>query len=181
MGHIIIWTAEDKVELKRLFQTRFEGVFLSHSVIARMMDKTRNAVIGKIHRMEMTRDQNVPCKGLDNRIVDPVQQKRVVTVPRVPATYGRSGRTKPVPAHGGASMAGECAGAASPHAVQILEVTDKTCRFPIGHVGHEGFHLCGDQVGNRKPYCEYHAKICYTPLKERRDNVPSYFARYRPT
>lgn len=163
MGAIIPWLTEQERELTRLFQTLFEGVYWSHALIAHTLGKSRNAVVGKIHRLNLTRDPLIPCMGVDGRIVAQELQK-AITVPRVPATYGRHGRSAPPRAPTGA---GEIMSERSPYAVQILECTDNTCKFPVGHVGHEGFHLCGDKVGNRAPYCVHHASICYIPLKER--------------
>lgn len=163
MGAITPWEPEHVVELKRLFETLFEGVHYSHALIARLLGKSRNAVVSKIHRLNMTRDPLIPCMGVDGRIASQEGQK-AVTVSSVPATYGRHGTSTAPRARGGP---GELCADRSPYAVQILEATDKTCKFPIGHVGQEGFHLCGGTVGDRAPYCEHHALICYVPLKER--------------
>lgn len=167
MGKITPWTREQEQELTRLFYLIVEGAYLSHRAMGAPLGKPRTAVIGKVHRMGLTRDPLVPCRGVDNKIA--VQKKRE-QVPRtpVPPTYGR---------HFGASR-----GAKAPHidnsplvrsvtAIQITEATDKTCKFPIGHVGQEGFHLCG-AVTERAPYCDEHHALCHLPLKD----AKNYFA-----
>lgn len=173
MGAIVKWAPEHEQELVRLFQTKFEDAyFLSHSLIGSMLKKSRPAVVGKIHRLKLTRDPTVPCKGVDGIIIDP---QRVAAVPRTPATYGRSRVSRPPRAP---SVEGECIHAPSPHAIQLSEIREDTCRFPIGHVGAEGFHFCGDKVGSKKPYCNSHARLCYVPLKARQEQRPTYSNKY---
>lgn len=172
MGLITLWTKEQEQELARLFVSLFEGAHLSHRAIGALMGKRRNAIIGKVHRLKLTRDPLVPCRGVDNKIAPP---QRKITVSRVPATYGRAGPPRP-PRR--ASYLYDGVPVQSPHAIQILETTDETCKFPIGHVGREGFHLCGDVVGDKKPYCTYHGIICYLPPQKRSDNRPVYRNKY---
>ena len=45
----------------------------------------------------------------------------------------------------------------------ILELSDKTCKWPIGHPDEDNFHFCGcpvDKSGG--PYCSYHMALAYT-------------------
>lgn len=158
------WLPEHELELVRLFETKFDGVYLSHNLIGSMLNKSRPAVVGKVHRLKLTRDPLVPCKGVDGVIIDP--QK--VTNVRVPPTYGRSRApaARPPPR---LPRAVDVVHPPSPHAVSILELKETSCRFPIGHVGTEGFHLCGAEMGAQKPYCTAHAKLCYVPLRARRE------------
>ncbi len=171
MGAIIPWTDEQKLELTHLFTTLFEGAYLSHRAIGARIGKGRNAVIGQVHRLKLFRDPLMPCRGVDNQIAP---QQRKIPMSSVPAAYGRHGPPRPARR---VRPTDEAPPVRSPHAIQILEATDKTCKFPIGHVGHEGFHLCGDVVGTKAPYCEYHGRICYYPPK-RRDERPSYRNKY---
>jgi GcrA cell cycle regulator len=52
--------------------------------------------------------------------------------------------------------------------VTILELTEATCRWPIGDPGATDFVYCGSQNKVSLPYCPYHARIAYQPLAERR-------------
>jgi len=180
MEHFTKWDERQEQELRRLFYLVEDGAFLSHTLIGRRMEPpvSRNAAINKLRRMNLERDPSTPCKGVDGRIVDPTkQEKKEITVPRVPATYGRT-RISAVSARVSTPPVRERLYEPSPYAIQILEATNRTCKFPIGHVGHEGFHLCGAHT-DKAPYCAEHRAICYIPLKERRDSVPAYFARYK--
>lgn len=46
----------------------------------------------------------------------------------------------------------------------ILQLTEKTCKWPIGNPGDPEFYFCGRQVTPGSPYCEHHAKNASQPL-----------------
>lgn len=48
--------------------------------------------------------------------------------------------------------------------LSVLELSDKTCRWPIGDVGHTNFHFCGQSPRDGSPYCEFHAIKSVQPL-----------------
>ena len=50
----------------------------------------------------------------------------------------------------------------------ILTLTEQTCKWPIGDPSTEGFHFCGQRSGSGIPYCEYHSRIAYQPVHDRR-------------
>ena len=50
----------------------------------------------------------------------------------------------------------------------IMHLSDRTCRWPIGDPTSENFCFCGSSPRERAPYCEYHARIAYQPLQDRR-------------
>jgi GcrA cell cycle regulator len=46
----------------------------------------------------------------------------------------------------------------------LFELTNATCRWPVGKPGTAGFHFCGEagaDLENGRPYCERHAKRAY--------------------
>jgi GcrA cell cycle regulator len=46
----------------------------------------------------------------------------------------------------------------------LFELTNGTCRWPIGKPGTAGFHFCGEagaDLESGRPYCERHAKRAY--------------------
>jgi GcrA cell cycle regulator len=50
----------------------------------------------------------------------------------------------------------------------ILELTEETCRWPIGDPGSTDFFFCGGQAGTGAPYCTYHSRVAYQPAGDRR-------------
>ncbi len=139
------WT-EDRVDkLKALWK---KG--LSASQIAEELGEniTRNAVIGKAHRL-----------GLSSRpspVKKPAQAKRKTAIPKKVAP----------------------AAAAAPHApepldksgkITILELTDRTCKWPLGHPGDEDFQFCGSKSVPSQPYCTFHGAMAYQAPQPRKD------------
>jgi GcrA cell cycle regulator len=54
----------------------------------------------------------------------------------------------------------------------ILELTEETCRWPIGDPGSADFFFCGGPTGTGLPYCGYHSRVAYQPADRRRDRRP---------
>jgi GcrA cell cycle regulator len=53
--------------------------------------------------------------------------------------------------------------------VNILMLSDRTCRWPVGDPGAEDFCFCGHTPkANGGPYCDYHSRIAFQPLQDRR-------------
>jgi GcrA cell cycle regulator len=54
----------------------------------------------------------------------------------------------------------------------LLELTNDSCRWPIGRPGTPGFHFCGEagaDLENGRPYCEHHTKRAYLRPKKGAD------------
>ena len=50
----------------------------------------------------------------------------------------------------------------------LLELTDDTCRWPVGDPAEEEFYFCGGQTLDWSPYCATHSSIAYLPLSGRK-------------
>ena len=50
----------------------------------------------------------------------------------------------------------------------ILELTEQTCRWPIGDPGSTEFFFCGGNTIAGLPYCAYHSRVAYQPAADRR-------------
>src|SRR5450432_3230555 len=113
------WT-DDRLELlKKLWA---DGLSASQ-IAAELGGVTRNAVIGKVHRL-----------GLSGRAKSPSS-----AVPRVRKARPASMRPR----------------------ISITELSEATCRWPIGDPGAEDFAYCGSQTKAALPYCPYHSRIAY--------------------
>ena len=51
-----------------------------------------------------------------------------------------------------------------PARITMHNIAHDGCRWPFGHVGEEGFHLCGEPSAFGKPYCHDHCIRAYTTL-----------------
>ncbi|MEC9392228.1 MAG: GcrA family cell cycle regulator, partial [Pseudomonadota bacterium] len=52
--------------------------------------------------------------------------------------------------------------------INILSLSEKVCKWPIGEPGEEDFRFCGNNKVNGSPYCTEHTKVAYQPLENRK-------------
>jgi GcrA cell cycle regulator len=146
MTQLLNWTDDRVEQLKNLWT---EG--LSASQIARALGGvTRNAVIGKVHRL-----------GLAGR-ASPSRSER----PRLPMAPKVSMRTHVPPAP--VVEEDPLTFDDGSHAT-VLTINDRMCRWPIGDPSADEFHFCGRSPKGGSPYCEAHARKAYQPQQQRRD------------
>ena len=144
-ANIPTWTTERVELLKRHFE---EG--LSCRVIAANIGVSRNAVIGKLTRLGLTRGPNS-------------------AEPR--ATTAKSRAAKSVPrqqyqmlqvVYENGQPAGD-APVASERPCSLFELSEQRCRWPISTPGAEDFCFCGNLPLEGVPYCAGHTRLAYRP------------------
>ncbi len=54
----------------------------------------------------------------------------------------------------------------------LLDLSEKVCKWPLGHPGEPDFHFCGDHVNPGFPYCVAHCGLAYQAQMPRRDRRP---------
>ena len=53
--------------------------------------------------------------------------------------------------------------------LSLMELTERTCKWPIGDPATEKFWFCGLPSQAGKPYCEAHVGVAFQPMSARRD------------
>ncbi len=53
--------------------------------------------------------------------------------------------------------------------ISLMELTERTCKWPIGDPATEDFWFCGLPSQQGKPYCEAHVGVAFQPMSARRD------------
>lgn len=53
--------------------------------------------------------------------------------------------------------------------ISLMELTEKTCKWPVGDPATDDFWFCGLSVQQGKPYCEAHVGVAFQPMSSRRD------------
>ena len=140
--------SDDRVEQLKSLWT--EG--LSASQIARALGGvTRNAVIGKVHRL-----------GLAGR-ASPARADR----PRLPSAPKAATLRNAVPA--APVVEEDPLQMEDGNFATVLTISDRMCRWPIGDPAATEFHFCGRGPKAGSPYCEAHARKAYQPQQQRRD------------
>ncbi|MBV9076589.1 MAG: GcrA cell cycle regulator, partial [Methylobacteriaceae bacterium] len=141
---------------------------LSASQIAATLGSvTRNAVIGKVHRLGLSgRGKNpgsATPKPARPRIIAPAGPLQVVAGIDLPAASpvanDAPSQAPPLPAP-----------VAIPESsrVTILELRESMCRWPLGDPAKPDFAFCGGRAVTGLPYCNHHCAIAYQPAAERR-------------
>ncbi|GAC1041545.1 GcrA family cell cycle regulator [Rhizobium sp. No.120] len=171
------WTDERVEKLKKLWS---EGLSASQ-IAAQLGGVSRNAVIGKVHRL------NLPGRAKAGGTTTVARTpKRGAAAPRT-ATYGSRVATRTVVARQqGATMLKEEIEIDSVNEIQyrpasnvvvpisrrlgLTELTERTCKWPVGDPLKDDFHFCGNDSPDSSPYCTYHQRMAYQPVHERRRN-----------
>ncbi|MCP4382314.1 MAG: GcrA cell cycle regulator [Hyphomicrobiales bacterium] len=157
------WTDERVELLKKLWA---EG--LSASQIAQQLGGvTRNAVIGKVHRLNLS-GRAKPAS------TTPRPRKARSASPHRPARTFVAGNTAlkvhaaPTPRRAPVLAPIEDLVVPISKEVSLLALNEQMCKWPNGDPGTEDFHFCGHRNFNNLPYCEYHARLAYQPASDRR-------------
>ena len=130
------WTDEDIERLKKLWS---EGH--STAEIGRLIGKSKNAVVGKAHRLSLAARPS-PIKKSS------VTPKPVET-PKAPPQPMAQDIAPAMPSQASMTPRGKAKGPA--------------CQWPYGHPDDAEFKFCLREVQNGKPYCAEHCQIAYIP------------------
>ncbi len=172
------WTDERVEKLKKLWS---EGLSASQ-IAAQLGGVSRNAVIGKVHRLCLPGR----AKAGGATTTTARAKRPAPAAPRTQNTFASSRIATPRAATrtaGGAVMKEEIEIDAMEELEQapasnvvvpmsrrlgLTQLTDRTCKWPIGDPMKEEFHFCGNDSPDTSPYCTFHAKLAYQPSAERR-------------
>ena len=53
--------------------------------------------------------------------------------------------------------------------ISLMELTERTCKWPVGDPATDDFWFCGLATQSGKPYCEAHVGVAFQPMSARRD------------
>ncbi|MBW4709619.1 GcrA cell cycle regulator [Roseobacter sp. YSTF-M11] len=183
------WT-DDRVELLK----KMWGEGQSASQIAKELGGvTRNAVIGKVHRLGLSNraTASATAKPEPKAKATPKTEAKPKPAPKAAEPAAKApadAAPKPLPARKQIIPAGQplppqpSANEISPEALakvseiekkakklSLMELTERTCKWPVGDPATEDFWFCGLPVQQGKPYCEAHVGVAFQPMSSRRD------------
>jgi GcrA cell cycle regulator len=158
------WTDERVELLKKLWA---DGLSASQ-IAAELGGITRNAVIGKVHRL-----------GLSGRAKSP---SSAAPRPRKARTSGHMLRVSRPAIRGNTALAFEYEAEPEPELIEIpqeqrktlLQLNERTCHWPVGDPGSPDFFFCGGETATDLPYCSFHSRVAYQPAADRRRPKPSF-------
>ncbi len=146
------WTEERVALLKQLW-----GEGKTAAEIAKSLGNiTRNAVIGKAHRLKLSgRVSPLPANGSSERVA--------LATPRSSAPRARVSNTN---VERSATVAAPViAPVFEPYVegkgIKLVELKENTCRWPLGDPKDENFRFCGCKTVEGLPYCDHHVRVAY--------------------
>ncbi|HBQ36437.1 MAG TPA: GcrA cell cycle regulator [Rhodobacteraceae bacterium] len=170
--------------------TKMWGEGQSASQIAKELGGvTRNAVIGKVHRLGLSNRATGGAKtGAKAKPAAKPATARAKPAAKAAATPASIAPKTPLPPRKAIIPAGQplppqpSANEISPEAlatvrevekgakkISLMELTERTCKWPIGDPATEEFWFCGLTSEPGKPYCEAHVGVAFQPMSSRRD------------
>ena len=144
------WTNEKVEKLKELWSKGHTA-----SQIAGMLgDTTRNAVIGKAHRLDLEArapsKQSGKPKSRDNK-----------QIRRTSAPTSRKAKFQSI-------LLDKNFEPENPKSLEDL--TESTCKWPIGHPNEEKFYFCGRKSVDKFPYCQLHVLYAFQPKNTKEED-----------
>ena len=157
------WTNEKVEKLKELWSKGHTA-----SQIAEILgETTRNAVIGKAHRLDLearapSKQSSAP-KSRDNK-----------QIKRTAAPTSRKAKFQSI-------LLDKNFEPENPKSLEDL--TESTCKWPIGHPNDEKFYFCGRKPEGEFPYCKLHVLYAFQPksskeeVLDKEDEVPEFIEK----
>ena len=148
------WTAEKEKKLREFWTKGYTA-----SQIAGMIEgTTRNAVIGKAHRLNLesrvaSKKSNIVAKS-EMEHQTPVKKQKL----------GRKAKFK-------ALLLDKNFEQENPK--KLEELTDNTCRWPIGHPYEKEFYFCGRKPIEKFVYCKLHVLYAFQPKNAKEEDIVS--------
>jgi len=133
---------------------------LSCRQIADDIGVSRNAVIGKLSRLNLTRGRKI-ADPRDRERKDAAKGRRPKAVPRLQYQMLRALYAEPEPLADDAPIHNE-------HCCSLLELSEQSCRWPISTPGAADFCFCGNPPIEGLPYCAGHTRLAYRPGSRQR-------------
>ncbi|OJY70461.1 MAG: hypothetical protein BGP12_22275 [Rhodospirillales bacterium 70-18] len=182
------WNEETIARLRVLWS---EG--LSTAEIGRRMGVSKNAVVGKAHRLNLPpRPSPIRRDGAGGATPRAMPTRRVVGPTLPPLSVSPDAVAEVAPQEGRAALVA-AAPVAQPMSVPVARAAapaasvparpvpvrsapyrntrSSTCCWPIGEPGTRSFRFCDADATAGKPYCTEHAQLAYVKVRDRRDEA----------
>ena len=147
------WSSEDDEILRKMWD---DGFSASQIVGALSRPRSRNAVIGRIHRLGWTRYPTAPRPTLAKK-----QQQKAAPPPPPPPLPPRRVSLASAAASMAPALPPAYLPSPLPKGVSIWDLSSSTCRWPIGNPGDKTFHFCGEVPKAGHVYCGPHVALSY--------------------
>ena len=158
------WTNEKVDKLKELWTKGHTA-----SQIAEILgETTRNAVIGKAHRLNL--EARAPSKQSTNSS----SKQDIRQIKKTAQPMSRKSKFQSI-------LLDKNFEAEKPTTLENL--TEKTCKWPVGHPDEKNFYFCGRSPEGEFPYCKLHVLYAFQPkgqkedVLDKEDEVPEFIEK----
>ncbi|MGD0633780.1 MAG: GcrA family cell cycle regulator [Beijerinckiaceae bacterium] len=169
------WTDERVELLKKLW---LDGLSASRIAAELAAGVTRNAVIGKVHRLGLSGREKAalpvsparsrPKTAPQSPVRAPAPQQRAPAMPMRGNTSLAMHQAAPVPLPQALRAMADVVVPMCEH-VTIMELRESMCRWPMGDPTSADFRYCGGKTpAGEGPYCKIHSRMAYQPTQDRR-------------
>ncbi len=175
------WTEERVGILKKLWM---EGLSASQIAVELGEGVTRNAVIGKVHRLKLS-GRAKPANSNQRARASRTTTRAGRNAGARGGNGGITGKRRSVsmPVSGANALSSSVAEQESPRPsprlepelfippaerIGLMELTEKTCKWPIGDPLLDDFHFCGHDASDGAPYCKFHSRRAYHTLERKK-------------
>jgi GcrA cell cycle regulator len=180
------WTEDTIVRLRGLWA---EGH--STAEIGRRLGVSKNAVVGKAHRLDLpARPSPIRRDGGEGIAMRRPPARRVAGPTLPPLSSGNAAQAVPAPVTAQQPLAPRLTSQPEPGPVAAVRVVPPvaapaprvqavprpyartlTCCWPIGEPGTKSFRFCDAEASSGKPYCATHAALAYVKVRDRREDA----------
>ena len=157
------WTEEKVAKLKELWSKGHTASQIAEA----LGDTTRNAVIGKAHRLNL--EARAPSKQSSQSSTSVNRPVR-----RGSAPISRKAKFQSI-------LLDKNFEPENPKSLE--ELTDQTWKWPIGHPNEEKFYFCGRKPEGEFPYCKLHVLYAFQPkgtkeeVLDKEDDIPEFIEK----
>ncbi len=161
------WTDQTIARLRELWA---EGH--STAEIGRRMGVSKNAVVGKAHRLNLAARPSPIRRDREGALPRPVMPRRV-TGPTLPplAAEAPAPSAPPPPRPVVGQVQTEAPKPQAIRQVAARAMRTQTCCWPLGEPGTRSFRFCDAEATPGKPYCSAHAAIAYVKVRDKREEA----------
>jgi len=137
---VLTWSDDRVEQLKKLW----EAGLSASQIAAELGNVTRNAVIGKVHMLRVSRPVSRGNTALAHAFEVELEPDPIAFDNVVPMSQRLS----------------------------LLELNEATCHWPVGDPASPDFFFCGGKALTGLPYCAHHSRVAYQPATDRRRQPP---------
>ena len=146
------WTPERQKKLEELWKKGYTASQIATAI----GETTRNAVIGKAHRLKLA------ARAVSKKTSTTLVSKKDNNLEIKQEKLSRKARFKSL-------LLDKNFEPENPK--KLTELSDETCRWPIGHPYEKNFYFCGRKPLEKFPYCNLHVLYAFQPKNAKEEDV----------